>query len=355
LDPDWSVPSNRPFANYTNLSGGDYIFRVRGSNNDGVWNEAGVKLHIRIIPPFYQTTWFYILCVIVSLLSVAVFVRVREAKSKREKKTLEEKVVQRTAELAQKNQDILDSINYARRIQEAILPERRHIFDHLEDAFILYLPKDIVSGDFYWFAKKGSKKIIAAVDCTGHGVPGAFMSMIGNNLLNQIVMENGETDPGRILELLNKGVQRALKQGEGQQDTNDGMDVAMCVIDSDTDELHFAGAYRPLFMVNANEIAKTSGDKYPIGGAHMQLDRTFHTQTQKISKGDCFYIFSDGYPDQFGGPKGKKFMGKRFQQLILDVCELPMQEQKTHFEEALRAWAADYGQVDDILVIGVRY
>lgn len=355
LDDNWSIPSTRPFANYTNLGGGDYVFRVQGTNNDGVWNEEGVAIHIRIIPPFYKTTWFFVMCAIVALLSFMLFVRVREAKIKQEKKILEEKVAQRTEELAQKNRDIVDSINYARTIQEAILPERQYIFDHLQDAFILYLPKDIVSGDFYWFAKKDNKKIIAAVDCTGHGVPGAFMSMIGNNLLNQIVIENGITDPGKILEALNKGVQRALKQGSETQDTNDGMDVALCVIDSDTDELHFAGAYRPLYYVSTKELDKTSGDKYPIGGAHVALDRPFFTKTKKLKKGDSFYIFSDGYPDQFGGPKGKKFMGKRFTQLILDICELPMQEQRAKFEEALSDWASDYEQVDDILVIGVRY
>lgn len=355
LNEQWSVPSNRPYANYTNLSGGDYIFRVKGSNNDGVWNDEGVAIHIRIIPPFYETTWFYTLSIIVIILAIFLFIRVREAKIKREKAILEEKVAQRTAELAQKNQDIMDSINYARRIQEAILPERKQIFEHLQDAFILYLPKDIVSGDFYWFANKGSKKVIAAVDCTGHGVPGAFMSMIGNNLLNQIVNEDNITDPGEILERLNKGVQRALKQGTDAQETNDGMDVALCVIDTAQDELSYAGAYRPLYFVSSNELNKTNGDKYPIGGAHLQLDREFNTRKVDLKEGDMFYIFSDGYPDQFGGPKGKKFMGKRFQQLILDICHLPMQEQRARFETALSEWAADYEQVDDILVIGVRY
>ena len=153
------------------MGGGDYVFRVRGANSDGVWNEEGLRLHLVVDPPFWQTAWFLALCIVVGLITVMLVIRLRTAKLKRDKKMLEEKVRQRTEELAEKNRDITSSIEYAKRIQEAILPEKQVIFEQLGDAFILYLPKDIVSGDFYWYANQGDKQIIAAVDCTGHGVP----------------------------------------------------------------------------------------------------------------------------------------------------------------------------------------
>ena len=181
------------------------------------------------------------------------------------------------------------------------------------------------------------------------------MSMIGHNLLNQIVLEKGITAPGTILEHLNKGVQHALKQGTDAQETNDGMDVALCVIDRADDTLSYAGAYRPLYLVSNDELTKTNGDKYPIGGAHVELDRTFSTHTFNLKKGDSFYIFSDGYADQFGGPKGKKFMAKRLQRLIMEASKVPLRGQQEVFQSALSEWMQDLEQIDDVLVIGVRY
>ena len=362
LSDEWSEPSNRTFASYTNLGGGDYVFEVQAANNDGVWNDETLTLDIHIDPPFWQTGLFYSLCIILGTFIVWLVMRLRTAKLKRDKAVLEAKVEERTNELAeknreieQKNKDITDSIVYAKRIQEAILPRRNVIFEELQDAFIFYRPKDIVSGDFYWYGSKNGKQIIAAVDCTGHGVPGAFMSMIGNNLLNQIVMEKGITEPGAILEDLNLGVQNALQQEAGADGANDGMDMAICTMDTNTGALSYAGAYRPLYIVSEGALAKTDGDKYPIGGAHMARERSYATHHYQLKKGDSFYIFSDGYPDQFGGPKGKKFMAKRFQRMILELQSLDMQAQKERFQGTLEEWMQDFEQIDDILVIGVRY
>jgi ligand-binding sensor domain-containing protein/serine phosphatase RsbU (regulator of sigma subunit) len=356
VDEDWTPATTTRYASYTQLQGGDYVFRVRASNNDGVWNNEGAVLHIRIIPPFWKTNWFYALCVLTVIAAVFGFIKYRTASIKRENKILEAKVEERTRELAEKNRDITSSIQYAQRIQEAILPPLRQIFSHFPDAFILYRPKDIVSGDFYWFGEKNGKKIIAAVDCTGHGVPGAFMSMIGHNLLNQIIIEKGITEPASILNELHHGVQSALKQGSNTVvDTSDGMDVSLCTIDMQKRELQFAGAYRPLFVFNFNDFEKIDGNKFPIGGSQLDHERTFTNHTRFLKKGDTIYMFSDGYADQFGGDNGKKFMVKRFNQLLLSIQDLPMEEQGRILDQAIESWRGSYQQVDDILVMGIRF
>ncbi len=361
LDEHWSTPSSRNHVSYKDLKSGEYTLLVKVANNDGVWSEHIYKLKIYIKPPFWETTWFYALCVLFVLLSIFLFVRLRMRKIKREKRILEEKVDERTRELAakteelaEKNKDITDSIEYAKKIQTAILPDEQYLYENLPDMFVLYIPKDIVSGDFYWFGVKNGLKIITAVDCTGHGVPGAFMSMIGSNLLNQIVLEKGITEAGEILENLNRGVQNSLKQGTSAQETNDGMDISLCVIDDTKLKLQWAGAYNPLYHIRNGELTKFKANKYPIGGAHMTLERSYETHELDLEKGDTVYMFSDGFVDQFGGEKGKKFMGKRFQKLLLDNCNKPMSDQKVILDKTLKDWMRHYEQIDDVCVIGVR-
>lgn len=354
-DNDWSSPSDVRFVSYTELPGGDYTFKVKATNSDGVWSEKPFELKITVIPPWWRTTWFYIGGTILLFALVIGFTSYRTNAVKKENKVLENKVAERTRELAEKNQDITSSIEYAKRIQEAILPARDLIFSKLRQAFILYRPKDIVSGDFYWFGEKDHYKIIASVDCTGHGVPGAFMSMIGHNLLNQIVSEKGNFDPGTILNELHKGVQAALKQGQNQVDTNDGMDISILAINTDTREGLWAGAFRNLVVVKENgTLEKTEGNKYPIGGAHFDLHRTYQTHKLSFAKNDMLYMFSDGYADQFGGEKGKKFMVKRFHDHLLMIHQLPVAEQQRELEQVFDNWKGNYEQVDDVLVIGIK-
>ncbi len=193
------------------------------------------------------------------------------------------------------------------------------------------------------------------MDCTGHGVPGAFMSMIGHNLLNQIISENGITEPDQILNALHQGVQAALKQGTNVVDTSDGMDVALCSIDTKTNEVKYAGAYRPLFILNGTTFAKIDADKNPIGGSQLDPDRKFTCHTYIAKPGDTFYMASDGYADQFGGEKGKKFMVKRFNELLLSIQNEDMQQQSVTLENTFNKWRGSYQQVDDILVIGIRF
>jgi serine phosphatase RsbU (regulator of sigma subunit) len=256
-------------------------------------------------------------------------------------------------QIAEKNKNITDSINYASRIQQAILPSKEEISRKLKDYFILYKPKDIVSGDFYFYAEQNDKVIVAVADCTGHGVPGAFMSMIGNDILNQIVIEKGVTTPSEILEMLNKGVKKALKQEAARAETGDGMDIALCSIDLKNYILEFAGAMRPLYHVSG-ELQKIDGDKASIAGA---TDDSFKFRNNRIElkQGDSVYIYTDGYLDQFGGEKGKKFMAKNFRNLLSSVHHKPMAEQQRILDVTLTDWAREKEQVDDILVMGIRF
>ncbi|NOZ46033.1 MAG: hypothetical protein GXO79_04540, partial [Chlorobi bacterium] len=245
LDINWSTPSTRRFAAYPNLSDGEYIFRVKAANNEGVWNEVGLSVHVTVNPPFWRTKWFISLSVIAIILSVLLYIRLRTKRLQYEKRILEETVEQRTQELRQKNEDITSSIEYAKRIQMAILPTFSSFYNEFPNSFILYKPKDIVSGDFFWFYTKGNKRIFAAADCTGHGVPGAFMSIIGNNLLEKIVNEKNLFNPAEILTELDKSIVEALNQKGRRDDSFDGMDIALCSHTKGNNYLEYAGAYRP--------------------------------------------------------------------------------------------------------------
>ena len=279
-----------------------------------------------------------------------------------QKETLEIQVTERTAEIVEqkaiieaKNKDITDSINYARTIQKAILPTNEYVKQLFPNSFILFKPKDIVSGDFYWFTEKNGKRIVAACDCTGHGVPGGFMSMIGNNLLNHIVNENGCTSADEILNQLNKEMRKTLKQ-ELQDETRDGMDSAVIVFHSNT-EIEFSGAQRPLWVVEKTEagytLNETKGDKFAIGGFQLEKSRTFSKKQLHLSKGTSIYIFSDGFADQFSADD-KKLMTSRFKELILKIQDLSMDDQERHLGNFIDNWRGKREQIDDILVIGLK-
>ena len=277
-------------------------------------------------------------------------------------------------ELAEKNKDITDSINYARNIQRAILPATSEISSAVKDIFVLFRPKDIVSGDFYWFADKGPKVFIAACDCTGHGVPGAFVSMIGNNLLNQIIMEQNHNDTGEILSLLNKGVKSVFTR-EGTQEAQDGMDMVLLGLDIDREKgmilsVQVSGANNPFYLIREgignselvksgplfpfqNNLGELKGESTPIGG-DTSSDYKFTGTTLKLQQGDMIYLCSDGYKDQFGGEIGKKFMSKRFKQLLLGICSKSLNEQRALLDKTISEWIGTGEQIDDILVIGIK-
>ncbi len=255
--------------------------------------------------------------------------------------------------IKEKTNEITDSIHYALRIQKATLPHRKDIWTALQKSFVLYKPKDIVSGDFYWFAEKDQTVFIAAMDCTGHGVPGAFMSIIGSERLNDAV--HNENNPSKILSLLNQGIKASLRQSENVESTRDGMDIALCSIDLKNKVVNYAGANRPLWIIKKNTICieEIKATKCAIGGL-TKSDQHFETHTIQLEDGDTFYIFTDGYSDQDGGDKGKKLMTKKFRQILLDIQDKTMQEQEAYLEAYFEKWRGTKEQLDDILIIGVR-
>lgn len=281
---------------------------------------------------------------------------------------LEEKVRQRTAEVVAQKEEIdkqkaqieeyfvqvTDSIKYAKKIQEAILPPSTYVKKLLPESFIFYRPKDIVSGDFYWLGEANGKVFFAAVDCTGHGVPGAFMSIVGYNQLRQAIITTGGSNPAEILNHLNRGVTETLHQNDKDSTSKDGMDIAICALNYDTLELEYAGAFNPLYLLRDNEILQTKANKFPIGSFMKGKTEEFTNHKIQLVEGDQIFIFSDGYADQFGGPRGKKMMYRRFRELLVETSILPVEEQKNQLNSALKNWMKEEEQVDDILVIGVR-
>jgi len=360
LDNEWKYSGNVRFTSFSNLRPGIYTFQVKASNDDGLWNEKGASIRIIITPPFWKTIWFYVLCAVFALFLVYLYIKNRERKLLKEKRILEQKVDERTAEVMMQkeivetqNKEIRDSILYAKRIQEAILPSQEEILKALPDSFVLFKPRDIVSGDFYWFSEKQDKLVITVADCTGHGVPGAFMSMIGNTLLNEIVNEKEVIHPDEILFQLRDNIMKCLKQTGAEGENKDGMDIALCVYDKVNMEIAFAGANNPFYLVSGEELTEIKGDKQPIG-VYKGDTKPFTSHTVKVKKGDCIYIASDGYADQFGGHNGKKFKYKQMKDLLLSINKESMAGQKKVLDSSIEEWKGSLEQVDDILVVGFR-
>ncbi|MBN2519406.1 MAG: SpoIIE family protein phosphatase [Bacteroidales bacterium] len=258
-------------------------------------------------------------------------------------------------EIEQQKKNITDSIIYAKRIQNAILPSNQEFNELLPDSFIFFKPRDIVSGDFYWLEKVNNHVIVAAVDCTGHGVPGAFMSIVGHNQLHHAVEDaDNKHSPADILNKLNYGVTHTLKQTSGVRSVKDGMDVALCSFNDKFNKVEFAGAFNPLILVRDNEIIQVKGDKFPIGAFLDEELKKFTNHEMPLKKGDMLYIFSDGYVDQFGGDTGRKFLIKNFKDLLLKISKKPLNEQKQILKETLDQWKKGYPQIDDILIIGIK-
>ena len=357
-DKDWSPKQNNTEAVFTNLPHGKYILKLKAINKYGIESDI-LEYPFEITPPFYLTWWFFILSIITIIASIILFIKYRTQKLIKEKQVLETKVNERTIELKSANSnlnvalgEIKDSINYAQRIQSSILPETQTITEHLPNSFILYKPRDIVSGDFYWFNQVNNKLIFATVDCTGHGVPGAFMSMIGNSLLNEIILTKKITGASDILSNLNRSIFKVLKQNTSE--SKDGMDMALVVIDKNDNTLTYAGANRELLLIRNGELIEYKPTKNAIGG--FTDSTTIFAETKiTFTKEDKFYMTTDGYADQFGGPKGKKLMTKNFKEFLLKISSLNMKEQKQELDQHIINWMANtYSQVDDILVVGIK-
>lgn len=256
-------------------------------------------------------------------------------------------------EVNYQHRKITESINYAKRIQSAILPNPRLIDRVLPDSFILYKPRDVVSGDFPWFAHVRDEIFMAAVDCTGHGVPGALLSLVGYFLLNDIVRSRKITEPGEILDLLDEGVSTTLRQDE-DAGTKDGMDISLCRINLETREVTYAGAHRPLYAVRSGVLEEVKGNKFPIGGGIFRNQTSFTSSTMRLNHGDSIFFCSDGFCDQFGGPKGQKFGPRQLREIISKVHAIPMKEALGIFEDQWETWKGKQKQTDDVLLIGIK-
>ncbi|MGC9375016.1 MAG: SpoIIE family protein phosphatase [Bacteroidales bacterium] len=352
-----------------------YTLHVRAK--DILGNKSQIKsIQFTIKPPFTETIGFYILVGIVILIGFYLMHKLREKKLIHDKKVLEQKVRQRTLEIQEQKEeieaqrdeleaqrdkilsqkdDITDSITYASRIQKAMLPMNEHFDKSFKDHFILYKPRNIVSGDFYWIAEDTEKIYFAAADCTGHGVPGAFMSMLGISSLNEIISgDKQKLTAAKILNMLREKVKFSLHQTGKEGEAKDGMDIALCILDKKTMLLEYAGAYNPLYHFRNGKLNEYKADRMPIGIYYMEKE-TFTNHELTIIPGDTIYLFSDGYADQFGGPAQTKFKSTNLKKLFTEIVNQPMNKQKGILEEKFNQWKGDLDQVDDIIVLGIKF
>jgi ligand-binding sensor domain-containing protein/serine phosphatase RsbU (regulator of sigma subunit) len=360
-DLDWGYETKSLVAIYSNLPPGKYTFKVQVTSEPGKWSEDQMAIYsFAITPPFWQRWWFKLSMIIIVAFSIYFIFRLRLAKLRKDKERLELEVQKRTAEIErqrdeieEKNKNITDSILYASRIQTAVLPPEDFMNKMLPEHFILFKPRDIVSGDYYWMTQKGDETIIVVADCTGHGVPGAFMSMLGVAFLNEIVNRAEKHTASAILNELRTNVKKSLRQTGKRDEAKDGMDMALCVLNQKKKCMQYAGAYNPMYLIRDGELQQFKADRMPIGIYYKEKE-SFTNQIIDLDKGDVIYLFSDGYIDQFGGDDGKKFLHKQFKNLIINIHQKPMKEQKHELDITLEKWMGDHEQVDDILIMGFK-
>jgi len=357
MDDGWGPITKKADATYNNLSEGDYSFLLRAQSSWGIWSEP-IEYSFKVLPPFYRTWWAYTIytILIIFLFWILIHLQTRRLKKRQidlelEVKEATEEIREKHLQLAEHHQAIQDSITYAKRIQEAIMPSISAMDEALKNGFIMYEPKDIVAGDFFWMEPKDEIVYYAAADCTGHGVPGALVSVVCSNALTEALME-GITDTGKLLDRTRDIViERLAKSGE---EVNDGMDISFCALNMKTKELKWSGANNPLWIIRkgAEELEEIQADKQPIG--KYINPKIFTEHTLQLNEGDTIYTFTDGYQDQFGGPKGKKFKANRLKQILIDNQHLPLEDQHILLVTTFRDWRGDHEQVDDVCIIGVR-
>lgn len=385
LDKQWSPVSFENRAIYSNIPPGNYTFKVIAFNENGIASETSVPFKFVINAPWWEKLWFRIVAIGSLILFVFLIMKIRERKLVKAKLILENTVRERTSEVVQqkeivekkneliveKQKEIIDSISYAKRLQQAILPPEKFIKEYLPESFIYYSPKDIVAGDFYWFhviagESNAEMVLIAAADCTGHGVPGAMVSVVCSNALNRTVKELKITEPGKILEKVRELVLETFEKSENE--VKDGMDISLCSINLKSYEVKWAGANNPLWYTKQiptlkedGEVCAEQGDatlheikanKQPIGKTDNPTP--FMTHQLQLKKGDNLFLFSDGFADQFGGPRGKKFMYKPLKEILFQNSLHSTDQQKELLAKAFEGWKGQLEQVDDVLIIGVR-
>ena len=384
VDDTWSTPSSETKADYRNLPHGSFTFNVSAIGEAQVWSDP-MEYTFTVLPPWYDS-WVARICYVLFILAIIqISVRFRTAKLKQRQIELETKIAiatqeireqkeevesqrdeieaqrdaietQRDVVVSQKN-EILDSISYAERIQSAMLPPETYITELLNENFILYKPRDIVSGDFYWIKQVNQYVVVVAADCTGHGVPGAFMSMLGISYLTEIVQRREITQANQVLNELRKQIKHSLRQHGERDESKDGIDMALCVLDLKNSKMQYSGANNPLYFIRDSdgkpELKEFKADRMPLG-YYQGKDRPFTNHEIDLEPGDTFYLFSDGFIDQKGGKDNKKYMSKEFRNLLLEIQDQPMPDQKGILDKTLADWMGDNSQMDDVLVIGVR-
>lgn len=362
---EWSKWSKETKAVFTNLNEGEYTFKVRAKNIFGVESTMG-EFSFIIKPPFYRSILAYIFYVIAGIFILIGIIKVYTRRLEQEKIRLEEIVEQRTSEIREQNvvlqdqkeeilkqkEEITSSIQYALRIQRAIVPSEEDAKEKLKNYFLLWKPRDIVSGDFWWMGEKEHYVVVTAADCTGHGVPGAFMSMLGVSFLNEIVNQQSIIHSGEILDRLRDKVKNTLGQTTEANSNKDGMDIALLVLDFKNMKAQFSGAYNPLYLYRNGELLETKATRNPIG-IYIK-EKNFEQTEIELQKGDTLYLFSDGFPDQFGGDRGKKYSTKRFKEFLLNIQENTMEEQRELLNQEIEQWRGKTDQIDDIIVLGIR-
>lgn len=357
-DLDWSELSASNKAIYPRLYPGDYIFKLKAFNEDGVESESTGQIELKIEGPFWKKWWFVLGVSALIFLAVIFTIKKREEIMIENQLKLEKALDMATKELIDqkelveiKNKDITDSIIYAKSIQKAMLPHPNELQKFFNQAFVFYKPRDIVSGDFYWVDQFNNKIVVACADCTGHGVPGAFMSLISSTLLDAQANIREVDSPKELLEKVDEKLTSLLFRGEADFAVNDGMDISVTEYDLDTGILRYSGAGRPLVLIRNGQMEVINGDRFALGGDERQKEFTLHTF--KMEKGDSFYQFSDGLPDQFGGLNGKKLKKKGMLELIQQLqgkdMSVQLQETRSFFAE----WKGKYEQVDDIIFVGI--
>jgi serine phosphatase RsbU (regulator of sigma subunit) len=348
----WSNWSVRTSYNLAVPVAGDYSLQVRAKD---IWGNIGdIKtIKFTIKAPFTKTPLFFILTGSLILLIIFLIVRFREGQLQKTNKILEQKVKERTAEIEAQKEEITSSIEYASRIQMAMLPENEHFSSSFSDHFIIFKPRDIVSGDFYWIGETDKCIFFTVADCTGHGVPGAFMSTLGISTLNEIITNNANLQANTVLGLLREKIKTSLHQTGKEGEAADGMDICFCILHKNRKVLQYSGAYNPLYIFQGGEFKEYKADRMPIG-IYYGEKKTFTNYEINLKKGDSVYIFSDGFADQFGGPDSVKYKSAKLKKLLADHYFRPMAEQKAIFEMEFENWRGSNEQVDDITMIGVR-
>jgi serine phosphatase RsbU (regulator of sigma subunit) len=348
---DWSKWDNNSKISRM-IQPGKHILRVRAKDIWGNISEPKI-VEFTVKAPFTQTTVFYLISLISAFILIAAFVRFREKQLKKVNRILEGKVKERTAEIEAQKQEITSSIEYASRIQMAMLPIDEHFKTSFSDHFVFFKPRDIVSGDFYWIGEDEKHIFFTVADCTGHGVPGAFMSTMGISTLNEIITNKSNLRANTVLNLLCEKTKTSLHQTGKEGEAADGMDVAFCVLHKNKKTLEYSGAYNPLFIFQKGEFKEYKADRMPIG-IYYGEKKSFTNFEINVSKGDTVYIFSDGFSDQFGGPDGGKYKKSNFKKLLAEIYYRPMAEQRQIIENEFEKWRGKADQVDDITIIGVR-